>query len=113
MNYNKAIIAGHLTADPDLRYTASGKAVANFTVAVSRRFKDGEGNPAEDTLFLDCAAWGQQGEMIAKHKGKGENILVEGQLVADQWEDKTTGQKRTKIKLSVTACEFGKKTKEA
>lgn len=113
MNYNKAIIAGHLTADPELRHTASGKAVANFTVATTRRYKDNEGNPAEDTLFMDCAAWGPQGEMVAKHKSKGDNILVEGPLVADQWEDKATGQKRTKIKLSVTSLEFGKKNKEA
>jgi single-strand DNA-binding protein len=113
MNYNKAIIAGHLTADPELRYTPSGKSVANFTVAATRRFRDADDNPKEDTLFMDCAAWGKLGEMIAKHKAKGENILVEGHLTADQWEDKETGQKRTKIKLLVQSVEFGKKNKEA
>ena len=113
MNYNKAIIAGHLTADPDLRYTASGKAVANFTIAATRRTKDAEGNPREETLFLDCSVWGNQAESVAKHKKKGDNLLAEGHLVAEQWEDKATGQKRSKIKLSVNSMEFGRKTKEA
>jgi single-strand DNA-binding protein len=110
MNYNKAIIAGHLTADPELRYTPSGKACANFTVAATRRYTDPNGEKKEQTLFMDCAAWGAHGEHIKKHKTKGDNLLVEGFLQADQWDDKTTGQKRSKIKLVVEKVEFGKKT---
>jgi single-strand DNA-binding protein len=109
MNYNKAIIAGHLTADPELRYTPSGKACANFTVAATRRYTDPNGEKKEQTLFMDCAAWGAHGEHIKKHKTKGDNLLVEGFLQADQWEDKSTGQKRSKIKLVVEKVEFGKK----
>lgn len=109
MNYNKAIIAGHLTANPDLRYTPKGKACCNFTVAATRRYTDTEGEKKEQTLFIDCAAWGPHGEHIKKHKVKGDNILVEGFLQADQWEDKTTGDKRHKIKLVVEKVEFGKK----
>lgn len=109
MNYQKTIILGNLTADPELRYTPSGKACANFTVATTRRYTDTEGEKKEQTLFIDCAAWGAHGEHIKKHKTKGDNILVEGFLQADQWEDKTTGQKRSKIKLVVEKVEFGKK----
>lgn len=110
MNYNKAIIAGHLTADPELRFTPTGKACCNFTVAATRRYTDPQGEKKEQTLFIDCAAWGAQAEHIKKHKAKGDNLLVEGFLQADQWEDKTTGQKRSKIKLVVEKVEFGKKT---
>ena len=110
MNYNKAIIAGHLTADPELRFTPTGKACANFTVAATRRFTDPQGEKKENTLFIDCCAWGAQAEHIQKHKAKGDNLLVEGFLQADQWEDKNTGQKRSKMKLVVEKVEFGKKT---
>jgi single-strand DNA-binding protein len=109
MNYNKAIIIGHLTADPELRYTPSGKACANFTIASSRRFRDGEGGTKEHTLFLECVVWGERAEIVAKHKRKGDNVLCEGHLLTDHWEDKATGQKRTKIKLNVASMEFGKK----
>lgn len=109
MNFNKAILAGNLAADPELRHTSSGKAVANFTLAATRRFRDKDDKPLEETIFVDCAAWGKQGEMIAQHKRKGDNILVEGCLVMDAWEDKATGQKRSKIKIQVTHCEFGAK----
>lgn len=110
MNYNKAIIAEHLTANPELRYTPKGRACCNFTLAATRRFTDPEGEKKEQTLFIDCAAWGSHGEHINKHKVKGDNILVEGFLQADQWEDKATGQKRSKLKLVIEKVEFGKKT---
>ena len=109
MNYNKAIIAGHITADIEIRHTPTGKVCGNFTLATTRRYNGENGEKKEQTLFIDCAAWGPLAEHIRKHKGKGDALLAEGFLQADQWEDKQTGQKRTKIKLVVEKVEFGKR----
>lgn len=106
MNYNKTIIMGNLTADPELRHTPKGNAVCNFTVASGRKYRDGGGEMKDETLFIECTAWTSTGENIAKHRKKGDGILVDGFLVADTWTDKETGKSRSKIKLNVTTARF-------
>ncbi len=86
MNYNRLILGGRLTRDPDLKYTQSGKAVCNFAVAVNG-FKEG------DVTFIDCTAWEKTAETINKHLTKGDPILVEGEIKIDKWEGKDNTKK--------------------
>ena len=99
-NYNKAIVMGNIVRDPEVRYTPSGTAVCNFTVASNHKYKD-----KEEILYLDVVAWGKKGETIADFMSKGKPILVEGRLKMDEWEDKD-GKKRTKIKLNLESFNF-------
>lgn len=96
--FNKVILAGNLTRDPELRYTSNGRAVARFTLALNRKWKDGEtGEQREEVTFVDVDAWGKQGEILGQYVKKGSPLLVEGRLKTDSWEDKQTQQKRTKL----------------
>ena len=99
-NYNKAIVMGNIVRDPEVRYTPSGTAVCNFTIASNHKYKD-----KEEILYLDVVAWGKKGETIADFMSKGKPILVEGRLKMDEWEDKD-GKKRTKIKLNLESFNF-------
>jgi single-strand DNA-binding protein len=83
---------GRLGRDPEMRYTTEGKAVTSFSVA----FEEGYGD-RKHTCWLKCNAFGKQAEIIAKYCGKGSGILVEGRLKLDQWEDKKTGEKRSRL----------------
>ena len=96
---NRVQIAGNLTRDPELRYLATGTPICEFGIAVSRRFKDKSGETREDTIFVDVTAWSAAAEYIGTHVKKGYPVYVEGGLQMDQWEDKATGQKRTKLKV--------------
>ena len=106
-NYNKVILIGHLARDPELRYTAQGKAIAKFTIAVSRKWtgKDG-GEAKEEVAFVECDAFGTTAENISKYMKKGSAMLVEGRLKQDNWDDKTTGQKRSKLGVVVEGTQF-------
>lgn len=106
MNLNRVFIAGNLTRDPELKYIPNNTAVVQIGLAVNHRYKDGQGKPQEEVTFIDCEAWGQTAENIAKHFCKGKPIFIEGRLKLDQWDDKATGQKRTKLKVSVTYFQF-------
>ena len=99
---NIAIISGHLTRDPEIKVTPNGTSVCSFTVANTKKWKDGSGQPREDTIFLDVTAWGKTGETINRFFLKGDPIMVRGELKQDNWEDKQSGQKRRKIKLDCT-----------
>lgn len=110
MNYNKAVIIGHLTRDVELRTTNSGTSVANFGVAVNHKWRNAAGEKQESVTFLDAKAWGATGENIAKFFGKGSCVLLEGRLEQENWEDKTDGSKRSKIVLVVERFEFGPKS---
>lgn len=91
---NKIIIMGRLTRDPELRHTQSGTAVASFTLAVDRDFKDKEtGEKATD--FIDCVAWRGTGELVSKYFAKGRMAAVEGRLQIREWTDKEGGKRRT------------------
>ena len=97
--FSKAIITGNLTRDPELRTTANGTSVCSFSVAVNRVFKDSSGTQQETVSFIDCSAWGRLGEMIAQYAKKGSGVLVSGRLDQRSWEDKTSGQKRSRVEI--------------
>ena len=94
---NKVLLIGNLTRDPEVKFLPSGQAVAKFTVATSRFFKNRDGERQEETTFVDCEAWGKTAEFINQWFQKGKKIFVEGRLRQDSWEDRNTGQKRYKM----------------
>ncbi len=104
--FSKAIITGNLTRDPELRTTPSGASVCGFTVAVNRVYKDVSGGQREDVSFIDCSAWGKVGEMIGQYAKKGSAVLVCGRLDQRSWEDKNTGQKRSRVEIVVDDFNF-------
>ena len=105
-SFNKVIIAGNLTRDPELRYLPKGTAVAQFTLAVNRTWKTESGEAKEEVNFIDVEAFGRQAEVIAQYMRKGRPLLVEGRLKQDTWEDKTTHQKKSKLKVILEGFSF-------
>ena len=105
-NFNKVYLIGNLTRDPELRVTPKGTAICQFGLAVNRQFKDESGALRDDTTFVDIEAWGKQGETISKYCQKGRPLFVEGRLKLDQWEDKASGQKRSKLKVVLEGFQF-------
>ncbi len=115
-SFNQVILMGHLARDPELRYTPQGKAVAGFTVASSRRYTKEDGEKGEEVAFIDVTVWNRLAETCAEYLRKGRAVLVSGRLVQDLWEDKETGQKRSKIKIlaqHVTFVGGGSKDEES
>lgn len=104
--FSKAIITGNLTRDPELRTTPNGANVCSFSVAVNRVYRDSNGEQKEDVSFIDCSAWGKLGEMIHQYAKKGTGVLVSGRLDQRSWEDKTTGQKRSRVEIVVEDFNF-------
>lgn len=109
MNYNQATQAGRLVRDPEMRYLQSGVGICQFTIANSRKYKDKSGQQKEETLFLECEAWDKLAEITTQYCRKGSVVLVAGRLKQETWDDKTSGQKRSKIKLAVESLQFGPK----
>lgn len=106
-NFNKVIIAGNLTRDPELRYTPKGTAVARITLAVNRTYGGGDGGEKkEEVSFIDVDVWGRQAEVISQYMKKGRPLLVEGRLKQDTWEDKNTKQKQSKLKVVLENFSF-------
>jgi single-strand DNA-binding protein len=105
-SFNKVILAGNLTRDPELRYLPKGTAVAAFSLAVNRTWKTESGESKEEVNFIDVEAFGRQAEVIAQYMRKGRPLLVEGRLKQDSWEDKTTHQKRNKLKVVLEGFTF-------
>jgi single-strand DNA-binding protein len=105
-SFNKVILAGNLTRDPELRYTPKGTAVARITLAVNRTWRSESGENKEEVSFVDVEAWGRQGEVIAQYMKKGRPLLVEGRLKQDTWEDKNTHQKQSKLKVVLESFSF-------
>ena len=105
-NFNKVIIAGNLTRDPELRYTPKGTAVARITLAVNRTWKSEAGENKEEVSFVDVDVWGRQAEVIGQYMKKGRPLLVEGRLKQDTWEDKNTKQKQSKLKVVLESFSF-------
>ena len=99
-NLNKVFLIGNLTRDPELRYTPSGTAVAQLGLATNRRWKDRQsGEMREETTFVDVELWSKQAELAGQYLAKGRPVFIEGRLRLDQWEDRNTGQKRSKLKV--------------
>lgn len=104
--FSKAIIAGNITRDPELRTTPNGASVCSFSVAVNRVYKDSNGDQKEDVSFIDCSAWAGLAEMIAQYAKKGTSVLVSGRLDQRSWEDKDTKQKRSRVEIVVEDFNF-------
>jgi single-strand DNA-binding protein len=96
-NFNRVILMGNLTADPEVRYAPSGNPVADMRMAVNRRWRGQDGQDHEDTCFVSVAAWGRQAEICQQYLAKGSPLFVEGRLKYDQWE--RDGQKFSKLSV--------------
>lgn len=109
-SYNRTILMGNMTRDPQLSFLPSNTPVVEFSIATSRTFKKQDGSQGEETCFTDCQMFGKRAEVINKYFKKGEPILVEGRLKLDQW-DAQDGSKRSKLRVFVESFEFvgGKK----
>ncbi len=104
--FNKVILMGNLTRDPETRTTPSGQSVTNFSIAVNRNWKDQSGQVQEQVSFFNCVAWARLGETIAQYLTKGNPILVSGRLDQRSWEDKESGQKRSTVEVVVEDFNF-------
>jgi single-strand DNA-binding protein len=105
-SYNKVILIGNLTRDPELRYTPKGAAIARLGLAVNRSYKTEAGDMVEEVTFIDIDAWGKQAELIAQYLRKGNPLFVEGRLKLDQWDDKNSGQKVSKLRVVMENFQF-------
>lgn len=99
-SFNRVILVGNLTRDPQVKYTPSGQAVSEIGMAVSRSWFDKNTNQRkEDVTFVDVTLWGRTAEIAGEYLAKGRPVLIEGRLQLDQWDDKETGQKRSKLRV--------------
>ena len=105
-NLNKVILMGNLTRDPELRNTPKGTAICQFALAINREWKNDAGEKQNDVTYVDIEAWGKQADVIAKYLTKGKPVYVEGRLRLDQWEDKTTKEKRSRMKVVLEQFQF-------
>jgi single-strand DNA-binding protein len=103
-SYNKVLLMGNLTRDPELRFTAGGSAVANFGIAVNRKFKQGD-DWKEDVCFVDITVWGKLAENCTEYLSKGRSVFVDGRLNFSSWEAKD-GQKRNKLDVVANSVDF-------
>lgn len=113
MSYNRVILLGNLTRDPELKFTPAGKAVCQLGLALNHKWKTDGGEMKEEVTFVDLTAWGRTAETIGQHFRKGEPIHIEGRLKLDEWNDKQSGQKRSKLSVVVESFSFTGAKKEA
>jgi len=104
-SFNKVILVGNLTRDPETRVTANGLTICKLGLAVSRVFSTREGERKEETTFIDIDAFGKQAEVLTKYLRKGSPLMVEGRLKLDQWES-SEGQKRSKLGVVLENFQF-------
>lgn len=105
-NLNKVFLMGNVTRDPELRYTQSSMAVLDLGIAVNRRIKNADGTSRDETTFVNVTVWGKTAENCAEYLSKGRPVFVEGRLKMDQWEDKKTGEKRSKLTVTGESVQF-------
>jgi len=98
-NLNKVMLIGNLTRDPEIKYTPKGTAVAQLGLAINRFWSNDAGEKQEETTFVDVELWGRQAEVAGEYLKKGRPVFIEGRLKLDTWDDKTSGQKRSKMKV--------------
>jgi single-strand DNA-binding protein len=98
-SHNRVILLGNLTRDPELRYLQSGTAVADIGLAVNDRYKNSNGEWVEEATFVDVTLWARSAEVAGEYLTKGSPVFIEGRLKMDTWDDKQTGQKRSKLKV--------------
>ena len=105
-SFNKVILIGNLTRDPDLRTTQNGTAICDLGLAVNRRWRDQAGRDQEETTFVDVTAWNKTAENCAQYLQKGAPVLVEGRLHLEQWEDRNGGGQRSKLSVVAEMVQF-------
>lgn len=105
-NLNKVLLMGNLTRDPEVRYTPKGTAVAELGIAVNRIYSGENGEKREEVTFVDVTVWGRTAENVGEYLKKGRPVFIEGRLQLDSWEDKTSGQKRNKLKVVADNVQF-------
>lgn len=105
-NFNKVIIAGNLTRDPETRYTPTGLAICKISVAINEKRKDKDGQLKEAAVFVDVDSFGKQAETVGQYFKKGNPILVEGRLKLDTWDDKTTGKPKSRLGVVMEQFQF-------
>jgi single-strand DNA-binding protein len=105
-SFNKVILVGNLTSDPELRNTPNGTAICRFSLAVSRQFRNADGSSREEVLFIEVDTFGKQAETIARYMAKGCPVLIEGRLRLDQWENQA-GEKRSRIMVAAESPGWG------
>ena len=105
-SFNKVILMGNVTRDPELRYTPKGMAIAKLALAVNRVWRNEAGESKEEVTFVDIDAFGKQAETIGQYIKKGSPLFVEGRLRLDQWDDKQTGQKRSRLGVVLENFQF-------
>ena len=98
-SYNKVVLVGNLTRDPEVKYTPKGTAITDIGLAVNRTYSTDSGEKREEVTFIDITLWGRTAEIVGEYCKKGRPLLVEGRLQMDTWDDKQTGQKRSKLKV--------------
>lgn len=98
-SFNKVLLMGNLTRDPELKYTPKGTAIADIGLAVNRTYSTDSGEKREEVTFVDVTLWGRVAEIVGEYCKKGRPLFVEGRLQLDTWDDKQTGQKRSKLKV--------------
>lgn len=98
-SFNRVILMGNLTRDPEVRYTPKGSAVAEIGLAVNRQYSTEGGEKREEVTFVDVTLWGRTAEIAGEYLKKGRPVLIEGRLQLDSWDDKQSGQKRSKLKV--------------
>lgn len=103
---NEVRLIGRLTRDPELRSTQGGASVCTFGLATNRKYKSNDGKLTDETTFVDVTCWGKTAENVSKYIKKGSMVYLGGRLKYDHWEDKTTGQNRTKISVVVENVQF-------
>src|SRR4051812_25711456 len=105
-SFNKVILLGNLTRDPEVRYTPKGTAVADLGIAVNRTYTAENGEKREEVTFVDVTFWGRTAENAGQYLKKGRPVFVEGRLQLDSWDDKQSGQKRSKLKVVGELLQF-------
>jgi len=105
-NLNKVMLIGNLVRDIDLKTLPSGQSIGQFSIAINRNWVGQDGEKREEVTFVDCEAWAKTAEIMAKYLSKGRPVYVEGRLKQDVWDDKETGQKRSKTKVVVESFQF-------
>jgi single-strand DNA-binding protein len=98
-NLNRVLLIGNLTRDPEVRYTPKGTAVAELGIAVNRVYSGEDGEKKEETTFVDVTLWARQAEVAGQYLKKGRPVFIEGRLQLDTWDDKVSGQKRSRLRV--------------
>ncbi len=105
-SYNKVMLMGNLTRDPEVRYTPKGSAVADLAIAVNRVYTADNGEKREEVTYVDVVLWARLAELAGQYLSKGRPVFIEGRLQMDSWEDKQTGQKRSRLRVVGEVMQF-------